>query len=159
MVRKSQTEFRCRLPPETVLRGSCGFGESDACCACAGGACCALADGAAPGAAAIVVAGTSVLFAGALFAVSRSDGLAACDVCESAFSSAPAPCHSGFAKMVNNATRAANVTTTTIRPISVIALCPAVAMAPRCVPAMEQIRTLSAGPDLRLWTKEPLVPN
>src|SRR4249919_110859 len=64
------------VTPRTVLRGSCGLGESDA--GCAG----AVADGAAPGAAAIVVAGMSALFAGALFAVSRSDGLTACDFCE-----------------------------------------------------------------------------
>ena len=32
-----------------------------------------------------------------------------------------------------------------------------VVMAPRCVPAVKQIQTLSAGPDLRLSTKEPLV--
>jgi hypothetical protein len=51
-----------------------------------------------------------------LFAVGRSVDLEACNVCESALR----PCHSGFAKIVNNATSAANVTTTAIRPISAI---------------------------------------
>src|SRR5262249_2032454 len=104
------------VTPRTVLRGSCGFGESDACCAGA------LADGPAPEVAAIVVAGASALFAGALFAESRSDGLEACDLCESALSSASAPCHSGFAKMIAIATRAANEATTKVRLISVIDL-------------------------------------
>ena len=78
----------------------------------------AFADGAAPGAAAIPAAGMGVVFAGALFAVRRSDGLEACEVCEPAFSGVRSLCHSGFAKIVNNATRAANVLTTAIRPIS-----------------------------------------
>src|SRR5665647_3395475 len=42
----------------------------------------ALADGSATEPAAIFVPGTSGLFAGALFAVSRSDGLEACNVCK-----------------------------------------------------------------------------
>src|SRR5476651_2132349 len=63
----------------------------------------ALADGSATESAAIFVPGTSGLFAGALFAVSRSDGLDACNVCESALS-----CHSAFAKMAKNATSTIN---------------------------------------------------
>jgi len=89
------------VTPRNVLRDSCGLGESDA-----------LADGSAPGVAAIVVAGTSALLAGALFAVSRSDDLEA--VCESALSSARAPCHNGFAKMIAIAMRAASEATPTI---------------------------------------------
>ena len=110
------------VTPRTVLGGSCG--ESDACWPLAEDCPTEVAAGGVTGAAAIVVAGTSALFTGALFAVSRSDGLAACDVCEPSFVSAP--CHSGFAKMVTIATRAANETTATIRPISVITPSPTV---------------------------------
>src|SRR5215831_16738651 len=81
------------VTPRKVLRGSCGFGESDACCvsALADGvatgpaattACCAcaLAGGAPPGSAAVPVARTGELFAGALFAASRSEVLELGDV-------------------------------------------------------------------------------
>jgi hypothetical protein len=60
------------------------------------------------------------LFAAALLALSRS-GLEAGDDCESLLNNASAPCHKGLAKIVNNATTAANVTTVVIRPISAIA--------------------------------------
>src|ERR1035437_2870825 len=63
----------------------------------------ALADGSATEPVVILVPGKSGLFAGALFAVSRSDGLEACNVCESALS-----CHSAFAKMAKNATSTIN---------------------------------------------------
>ncbi|MGA8698327.1 MAG: hypothetical protein WB689_31725, partial [Xanthobacteraceae bacterium] len=76
------------------------------------------AGGAAPGVAAIPAAGTSARFAGASFAVSRSDGLETCVGGESGFST-PTRCNSGFPKMTNNATRAANAATFTERPISV----------------------------------------
>src|SRR5665213_1775465 len=85
----------------------------------------ALADGSATEPAAIFVPGTSglfagALFAGALFAVSRSDGLEACNVCKYALGKR-AFCHSPFAKMANIATSAANPNTNAIRLISAIA--------------------------------------
>jgi hypothetical protein len=58
------------------------------------------------------------LFAGALFAVSRSEGLGPCDVCESVLITVP--CHSGLARIVNNATTAAKAATFAIRPMSLI---------------------------------------
>ena len=92
------------VTPRTAVLAPPGSCPSDACCAGA------LADGSALEPTPIVVAGTSALFAGALLAVSRSDGLTACDVCEFALSSAPEPCHSGLAKMVTSTTRVVNET-------------------------------------------------
>src|SRR5262249_15145850 len=65
---------------------------------------------------AIVVAGTSALLAGTLFAVSRSDGLEA--VFGSSLSSARAPRPSGFLEIIALAARAANEATTKDPPIS-----------------------------------------
>jgi hypothetical protein len=64
----------------------------------------ALVSGADPELGAIFVAVTTELFAGARFTESGSDGLPACNDCESALSSARAPCHSGFATMADIAT-------------------------------------------------------
>ena len=102
----------------------------------------------AAGTAAIDVAGTSVLFAGALFAVTR---LNRCNVCESALSSERALCQSGFAKIVNNAMTTANETTFAIRPTSVIFESPSVVVvAPERVPAVTQAQPFFACPHLRL---------
>src|SRR3974377_1217272 len=88
-------------------------GESAACCPWAGegGTCCvcAVAEGAA------AVAGMSALFAGASFALCRSDGLASCLVCESELREL-ARSNNGFAKTTNNATTAANTAPRAICP-------------------------------------------
>src|SRR5262249_21940242 len=111
------------VTPPTALPCPSGFeiGESAACCPGAGeiGACCvcAVADGAAPGAAAIPAAGTSALFADALFAVSRSDGSETCLLCEPELRGLT-PSNRDFPKMANNATRTANAATFTKRTTS-----------------------------------------
>src|SRR5450759_5393592 len=87
-----------------TLLGSCPsgreIGEGGACCACALAdnsatepvvILVALADGSATERAAIFVPGKNGLFAGALFAVSRSDGLEACNACALADISATEP--------------------------------------------------------------------
>ena len=166
MVQKSRTEFHCPLHPErwswVLARAAFGFGESDACCACAGegGACCAgaLTAGPAEGAAAIVVAGTSLLFPGALIAASRSDSLDASNVFESALGSVSAPCHSGLVKIVTNATKAANETTFVIRPISVIVESPHRRGGGSRVASGHDMNSDFVGrPDLCLSKREPLV--
>ena len=106
----------CRLAGGSAgsCPSGCEIGECGVCCACA------LAGGSAPEPAAIPVAGTI-----GRFTVSWSD-LAPCNLSASALNnlsasalnSARASCHSGFAKMISNATTAANVTTTAIRPTS-----------------------------------------
>jgi hypothetical protein len=107
----------------TLVSCPSGFdvGESAACCPCVdeSGACCAcaVADGAAAGAAAIPAAGTSALFAGASVAVSRSDGLEACLVCESELLRGLTPSNRGFPKRTNNVTTAATTATSAICPI------------------------------------------
>src|SRR5450759_4137469 len=68
----------------------------------------ALADGSATELAAIFVPGKSGLFAGALFAVSRSDGLEACNVGETALRT-DGSCHSAVAEMAKNAPSTANI--------------------------------------------------
>src|SRR5262249_30273401 len=88
------------VTPRKVLRGAGEFGESAACCVCAGvgGTCCAcaLTDGSALEPAG---AGMSLLFACGLFGEIRSDRLEACGVRESSFAGAPAHCHRGLAKI------------------------------------------------------------
>src|SRR5215471_5322479 len=100
----------------TLLSCTSGFeiAVSAACCPWAreGGTCCACAV-AAGGAAAI--AETSALFAGASFALCRSDGLASCLVCESETRKL-ARSNSGFAKTTNNATTADSTATRAVWP-------------------------------------------
>src|ERR1019366_5169223 len=79
----------------------------------------ALADGSATERAAIFVPGKNGLFAGALFAVSRSDGLEACNACQSALNTG-AVSHA-FAKMANNVPSTVSAITNGIQLISAIA--------------------------------------
>ena len=70
---------------------------------------------------AISVAVTTELFAGAPFTVGGSDGLRACNVCESALRSerAPCHCHSDIAKIADTATAIKIINTDAIRFITV----------------------------------------
>src|ERR1700687_3243536 len=96
-------------------------GDRDVCCPCVSGACCTcgLEDGPGPETVAGAVAGTSARFAGALFAVTRSDSLEeTCFVSESELSSGRIPSKRGLPNTTNKATRAANTPSSAIRLIS-----------------------------------------
>src|SRR6516162_2116177 len=103
---------RMALPTLLSCSSGLGIGDNAACWPCTGeGAACAIAGGAAPAIAATPAAGTCSRFAGASFAVETCAG-------EESGSTIPARCNSGFPKMTNKATRAANTTTVPKRPSS-----------------------------------------